>query len=178
MKNNFLLFLLYSLIFLVSQSCDFIESRDSNLHSDYSYTTDEYQFYLSNKMYQESIIRRANPKECTFDWKIVNVSRWGNLLTVRVEKPQNCDVKYEIISGTISHSYPYQAMIFVKTIYDNCLSDDNIEFDDLIIDLEKAYTGLSSEELDNLLIHIKDFCSLNDINCDGDCNISFYDSLK
>ena len=174
--QNYIISLTAIALIVLLQNCDDATNDDINVSPEaYSVSADDYTFHFNDEMYAEANARRANSEECNFDWSIESVSRVGNVLTVQVDRPKDCGVTYEIISGGVEFSYPPRAAIFVKAISQGCDSNGEYISENLTINMEEAYIHMSASDLKETLVNVRDFCSLNDISCDGECNVTVSD---
>ncbi|WP_308992461.1 hypothetical protein QLS71_000290 [Mariniflexile litorale] len=156
-------------------NCD--SSKDSGedklqLKDNYEVTEGPYTFFANAEKYKDTDLKRGQDNFCQVETKISKVKREGNILTIEILKPKNCEIKYEIIwDGVVFFSNPMQSTIYVKALADNCNEDSDMEIDALVIKLEEAFKTLKKDMIDRTNFTVRDACSLVNIDCVDDCNV-------
>lgn len=153
------------------------------LLDDYELVEESYTFIASAAKYDEAGEKRAQEDYCQVETEISKVSREGNVLTIEVESPKNCDVDYEIIwNGEVMYSDPMQSAIYIRAIAEDCTDVSETEIDVLTIDLEETLQSLTEDLVGNrkefigrINFLIRDACSLVDVVCDDNCNVTVSD---
>ncbi|AUP80958.1 hypothetical protein C1H87_20485 [Flavivirga eckloniae] len=139
----------------------------------YKITENIYTLYADNEKFIEANDKRGQADFCQVKTEIHKVKRVNNILTIEIYRPKNCNVKYEIIwDGAIMESHPSQAYLYVHAIAENCNDLKEKELDILIIDLEKTIKDIDKNTLKEIYFTIKDSCSLTDVYCTEDCNVT------
>ncbi|MEZ4970425.1 MAG: hypothetical protein R2814_12370 [Flavobacteriaceae bacterium] len=175
--NSVPTYLLIGLIVsILSLGCE--KNRDEDkiglgLHN-YKLQSGSYTFYASSEHYLQTNIKRGDEKFCQVETKISKISREGNILTLEIVKPIDCEVNYEIIwDGEIKESYPMQCNLFVYALPGNCnkmLFGASIET--LVINIEEVLKDIDKSTLSDINFTIKDACSYRDVECTGDCAVT------
>ena len=156
---------------LTTPSCtsesDFEQQQPSEK---YTVVQEGYSFFADQKRYKEADVRRAQGGLCDVEWKILQVQRTGNELTLQLSKPKDCKVRYEFIwDGTLMESFPMMAHVFVKAVGENCVADE-YEEEVIKVELNEVFKNLSVDEIANTNFTVRDACSLEDFRCTDDCN--------
>jgi|GEM_PF-2085177 len=175
---NATLFLLLLMLGINLLSCDNSKDDDRDaIAEDYEVVDEAYTFYANADKYDEARVKRGEDTYCLIETKIAKVTREGNILTIGVLGPKDCDVDYEVIwSGEVMLTSPPMGAIFLRAVADGCSDESEKEMDILTIDLEKTFKNLSSETLAEINFLIKDACSLVDIDCGDNCNVTVSDN--
>jgi len=139
----------------------------------YTVPGDQYTFYADSEKYTMTSLDRTKDYLCNFPWNVVSVVRTDNMVSVHISRPIECQVEYELIwDGTLMHSYPMMANVFINAISQNCTNKGQVGVDTLNIDLKKTFKDLSEATLENTNFLIREVCALKDIQCMDDCNVS------
>nr|WP_299386482.1 hypothetical protein [Allomuricauda sp.] len=172
LKTYALLGLVTLIIIIFLASC---ESEADGLDGSYKVVTSTHTFYSDPVKYRLIHDRRANPDVCNVKTKISKVQRTGSIIKVTVQRPKNCDIKYEVIwDGLIAESFPAQAHLYVDAIGNACNGDFD-GTDVLEIDLKKSLRKVDDFFLENIVMYIKETCELKNFGCPKDCNITVTD---
>lgn len=166
--------LMFSLILsTVFISCDSNDVQDKpRLQDNYEVTEGDYTFFANPEKYDEADLKRGQDHFCQVETKISKVKRNGNMLTIEILKPKNCEVKYEIIwNGEVLYSDPMQSAIYVRALADGCNDGAEKEIDALVIKLEETLKNLDKNIIDKINFTVRDACSLVNIDCVEDCNV-------
>ena len=168
------------ILFTVNMGCDNDENPkatpDGGPSIEFTFKSDNYIFFADHEKFQEASARRANDTYCSVKSDIKKVQREGNLLGVSLMKPKGCEVSYEVIwNGLILESFPVQITLFLKTI-GSCGDTEEKEADEVVLDLEEIFKDVEMVNPDEAVFMVKDACSLLDIQCDGDCDITVSDN--
>lgn len=142
----------------------------------YQVTAEDYTFFSDPEKYQDTRARRLESAHCTYSWSIQNVSRNANVLTVDIARPQGCEVLYELIwDGAVMESYPMMANVFVHPRSAGCTDQAEEETDRLVIDLKEAFKNVSETTLRDINFNIREVCTIKDVKCMEDCDLSVSD---
>ena len=166
---------LASVSFFTMVSCNSNSSNgDSDLKgTNYKVTTGDYTFYANKEKYTDLETLRGDESLCQIEIKVVKVKREGNILTIDVSKPKNCDVKFEIVwNGMVLESFPMQAHLYIHPTSNNCTDQEEKEVKVLTIDLEEVLKDLDASYIEDTNFTIKESCRLVDIICTGDCDVT------
>lgn len=168
----FIPLLILSVIFL---SCDNTEEPEKlKLQDGYEVTEGDYTFFANSEKYKEADVKRGQENFCQVQTLISKVKREGNILTIEILKPINCQVSYEIIwDGEIRVSHPMESNLYVHALAEDCNAMlFGVETDALVVDLEDTFKDIDKDIMSNTSFTIKDACSFTDVQCIGDCGIT------
>lgn len=160
---------------IVLFSCDSEKEGDDDgfqLKENYEINEGLYTFFANPEKYKDTDLKRGQDNLCQVETKISRVKREGNVLSIEILKPKDCEIEYEIIwDGVVLFSDPMQSAIYVRSLANNCNGEPDTETDILVVNLEETFKPLKKEIIDNAIIMVKDACSLVNIDCVGDCNV-------
>ncbi|WP_157209228.1 hypothetical protein [Mariniflexile maritimum] len=179
-KNHFsikwVVFIPTLVVSIILFNCD--SSKDEvtdklQIKDNYEVNEGPYTFFANAEKYKDTDLKRGQDNFCQVETKISKVKREGNVLTIEILKPKDCDVKYEIIwDGVLFFSNPMLSTIYVKALANDCDENSGTEIDALVIKLEEAFKTLKKDMIDKTNFTVRDACSLVNIDCTGDCNVS------
>ena len=173
MKNLKTIFIPLALLLYVA--CDSDSGLDAGPDAEpekFTVKTDNYTFYADKERFTEADARRADKDYCDVPTKIKRVQRNDNLLAVTVSIPKNCEPSYEVIwNGLILESFPVQITLFLKVLGE-CTDNGEFEQHQVVLDLEEIFTDESSVNPAEANFTVKDACSLLDVACESDCDIT------
>lgn len=139
----------------------------------YKVETENYTFLSDPEKYKETNTSRMDSESCSFTWSIEKVTRSENILTLDVSRPLSCEVSYELIwDGAIMESYPMMANIYLHALSEGCEDEDELTADVLVINLEETFKNLSGSSLAEINFNIREVCTLKDIQCMDDCDVT------
>ena len=162
--------------FMINQACDNGEAPhttpDIEQGIEFTIKSDNYTFFADHEKFHEANTRRAKDNYCEVPNEIKKLQRQDNLLSVSVLVPKGCEVAYEVIwNGLVAESFPVQITLFLKTMGD-CGTNEEMESDQLVLDLDKIFEDVDMVNPNEAVFTVKDACSLLDIQCTGNCDIS------
>ncbi len=168
---------LVSVSFFTLTSCDNDSSdNDSDLKgANYKFSTGDFTFYANKEKYIDLEVLRGDKTLCQIEIEVVKVKREGNILTIDITKPKNCDVLFEVVwDGAIMESFPMQCHLYIHPTSNNCTDQDQDEKEIkvLTLDLEKILKDLDVSYIEDTNFTIKESCRLVDIVCTENCNIT------
>ena len=168
---------LVSVSFFTLASCD-SDSSDNNSDlkgTNYEVSTGDFTFYANKEKYTDIEEIRGDNSLCQIEIEVVKVKREGNILTVDISKPKNCDVDFEVVwNGAVMESFPMKCYFYIHPTSKNCTdqNQDEKEIKVLTLDLEKILKGFDASYIEGTHFTIKESCRLVDIECSGNCNVT------
>ncbi len=168
--------ILVSILLVAVTSCESSNSSngDSDLKGrDYKVSTGDYTFYANKEKYTDLEGSRGDEALCQIEMEIVKVKREGNILTIDVSQPKNCDVELEVLwDGIFMESFPMQAYFYMHPTSNNCTNQDEKEIVVLTLDLEEILKESDASYIADTNFTIKESCRLVDIVCVENCDVT------
>lgn len=176
-----LILVLTSVSFLTLVGCD-NDPSDGNPDlkgTDYKVSTGDYTFYANKEKYTDLETLRGDESLCQIEIEVVKVKREGNVLTIDVSKPKNCDVEFEVLwNGTILESFPMQCHLYIHPTSKSCTDQGEKEVEVLTLYLEEVLKDLDASYIEGTNFTIKESCRLVDIVCAKNCDVTITTSSK
>lgn len=169
-KRNKILSIIVPFLIL---ACSDEENQDPDPAAEYTVQTDAFTFYADVEKFGEAEARRATDDYCSVPFGIKKVQREGDRLTVTLSRPVDCEITYDIFwDGLVLESFPVQISLFVKGNADTCEDSGEYRNDELDIDLKAVFEEAPQVDIDGAVFTVKDACSLVDVQCENDCDVS------
>ncbi len=164
---------LKAFLFVFFLSCSF-ENEPDEVSALYSIqnSASNFTFIASLNRYQQVDFNRLDPANCKVEYQLEEINRRANILNLRVKRPENCQVHYELIwDGLVMESLPMRIQLYLVPVFQSCVPSSRSKVDDIEVDLEKVLKFVPKEDIEDLVIYLRAFCAYEDYLCEGDCQI-------
>jgi hypothetical protein len=131
-----------------------------------------YKFTADPRAYREIDFNRGRAAFCGIETEIRRITRKGDLLTLEILKPKNCNGTYELVwDGKWQESNPRRIQIYLVSEFPSCTAGGERVSDTIEVDLAKALQPGGQYGQTPFSIYIREQCNARDYHCEGDCDL-------